>query len=77
MLLRWHADGGEVRRGLAVGLEMMMIVLFTASLGASVGSPPGRAVYGHILANAEPFSAFWSRGPSISLSAYASFLCGG
>jgi len=21
VLLRWHADGGEVRRGLAVGLE--------------------------------------------------------
>ena len=33
----------------------------TASLGASVGSPPGRAVYGHILANAEPFSASVSR----------------
>jgi len=26
-----------------------------------VGSPPGRAVYGHILANAEPFSASVSR----------------
>ena len=33
----------------------------TASLGASVGSPPGRAVYGRILANAEPFSASVSR----------------
>ena len=26
-----------------------------------MGSPPGRAVYGHILANAEPFSALVSR----------------
>ena len=26
-----------------------------------MGSPPGRAVYGHILANAEPFSASVSR----------------
>jgi hypothetical protein len=33
----------------------------TASLGASVGSPPGRAIYGRILANAEPFSASVSR----------------
>ena len=33
----------------------------TASLRASVGSPPGRAVCGHILADAEPFSASVSR----------------
>ena len=41
----------------------------TTSLGASVGSPPGRAVYGHILANAEPFSASVSRyiGKSVRL----------
>ena len=46
----------------------------TASLGASVGSPPGRAVCELVLAYAEPF-LHWqrrSRGPLISLSAYAS-----
>ena len=50
----------------------------TASLGASVGSPPGRAVCELVLAYAEPF-LHWqrrSRGPLISLSAYASSSCG-
>ena len=43
-----------------------------------MGSPPGRAVYGHILANAEPFSASVSRSidKSVRLRT-ASILCGG